>query len=367
MADGLKGRQKIALNFQNDRESFFAENVPKLGEFLKAVSTHGSLVTMTDLQRCKALRQDPPVRVVLQSLDHTNTEHAYEGWLRLENNFEHMVVHVDFLHSGMGSAQIKETSQAGEWHIHGVSTQLFREGEVVLVHDATPTIETPEMAHDEEDGVKSLNLHTQSATSGSLAWQPLGGFADAECPRALDGVDVSFVVWACRGPAGKCQLVQKGEDPTALICEYGPRGIRESLQRMVPGDSRRFWIPKEIEDRRFGHPPPDRFLPVGDIVVDLTLRSIDREAVFEYKLNEDQIRIQDASQRHPIMLAKRALGVLLSFVPNSMLISQYYKRWGDPSNPTDQFLAQAAYAWDDLFTTSSTHQVMEGLRGVGIA
>jgi len=321
---------------------------------------------MDNLQRCKALRQDPPARVVLQSLDHLNQERAYEGWLRLEYLDEHLVVTVEFLHRGMGSAQIKETSQAGEWHVHGASQAFFLEGESVLVYDATPTSSIPETAHDEKDGVKSMNLHMQSPNSGSLAWQPLGGFADAECPRALDGVAVSFVVWACRGPAGKCEIVQKGEDPTALICEYGPLGIRDSLQRMLPGDSRRFWIPKEIEDRRFGHPPPDRYLPVGDIVVDLTLQSINREAVFVYQLNEDQLARQAANERHPITFVKRALGFAIYNMPVCVLVSQYYKRWGDPTNPTDQFLAQAAYAMDSLLTTSTTPQVIEGLNGVGI-
>ena len=69
----------------------------------------------------------------------------------------------------------------------------------------------------------------------------------------------------------------EGEDAKALVCEFG--ALRRGLSSMVPGESRRFWIPDEVKDRRFGRPLPETGLPLGDLVVDLTLLGIQRRLV----------------------------------------------------------------------------------------
>eukprot|EP00440_Ansanella_granifera_P057597 gb/GFBE01062444.1/.p1 GENE.gb/GFBE01062444.1/~~gb/GFBE01062444.1/.p1 ORF type:complete len:176 (+),score=40.41 gb/GFBE01062444.1/:1-528(+) len=141
------------------------------------------------------------------------------------------------------------------------------------------------------------------------------GFSPSACPREMDGVHIHYTVWRCQGAVGSCSTLEEEDDPMALVCEFGPDGIKEGLKNMVPGESRRFWISKEAKDRRFGRPAPERFLPHGDLVVDITLQSIDREAVFDYQLSDEALELCQERERRPVEILKRGLGVAIQILP----------------------------------------------------
>jgi len=141
-------------------------------------------------------------------------------------------------------------------------------------------------------------------------------------PRDLDGVNVSFTTWTCGGAAGSCSVLEDGEDPGALVCEFGPPVIREGLTSMLPGETRRFWISADVADRRFGRPLPERILPMGSLVVDMTLRSIEREAVFSYVMTPESRKLIEERESRPETILLRGVAVGVQFLPWAYFYNQ---------------------------------------------
>lgn len=194
------------------------------------------------------------------------------------------------------------------------------------IYDATPVFQPSEGSHTTAESAPNVALHSISpSSSAGVAWNGMG-FSPSELPRDFDGVHVKFAVWRCDG--GSCRMQQEGEDDRALVCEFGP--MKEGVLRMLPGETRRFWVDKTTEDRRFGRPVPERFLPNGDLVVDLTLLGIDREAVFEYKLSDAALEMRQLREQNPIIVAQRAVGVGVQLCAWALMYSYYQDPAGDP-------------------------------------
>ncbi|CAK0792276.1 unnamed protein product [Prorocentrum cordatum] len=84
---------------------------------------------------------------------------------------------------------------------------------------------------------------------------------------------------------------------------------------MLPGETRRFWISADTADRRFGRPLPERVLPMGPLVVDMTLRSIEREAVFSYIMTPESRKLIEERENRPETILLRGVGVGVQFLP----------------------------------------------------
>lgn len=163
--------------------------------------------------------------------------------------------------------------------------------------------------------MKSLRLQSSDMAPGSLAYNGVGGVTLEGYPRDYDGVDVSFTIWSCGGASGSCSVQEDASDPDALVCEFGPRVIRDGLKRMLPGETWRFWVAADVADRRFGRPLPERLLPTGSLVVDITLRSINPEAVFSYKMTAESRALNQEWERRPETILLRGMGVAVQFLP----------------------------------------------------
>jgi hypothetical protein len=179
------------------------------------------------------------------------------------------------------------------------------------------------------DGMKNLRLQSSEADPGNIAYNGVGGVQLEGYPREVDGINCTFTVWSCTDASGSCNVVEDGEDSDALVCEFGPNGIKEGLKSMLPGETRRVWIPAEINDRRFGRPPPDRYLPAGSLVVDMTLRSITREAVFTYNMSQEAAEFSTEREMQPGRLLLRAIGVGVQFLPLAWYIQQRQQQAAD--------------------------------------
>lgn len=262
----------------------------------------------TFIQRA-ALRQPIPERATLQQKGGDGSV-LWEARLRWNQGDEGMV-RADLLETASEGAVELDVTCGAIWRVRSSSIEGLCSGDQLYMYDASPPSEAPESAERGDGGTRTMRLRGPTADGGSASWnfKLSGGFAPAECPREFDGVDFAFTVWTCRGASGICSIHEEGEDDKALVCEFGPKIIRESLQRMVPGETRRFWIPDSIEDRRFGRPIPDAFLPPGMLVVDIRLRSIEREAVFSYERSAESIAFGEARDMRPQILLPRTLGV----------------------------------------------------------
>jgi len=226
--------------------------------------------------------------------------------------------------SSDGLVELQETDAKGDdttWRVCNSSLSSLPEGTCVRLYDTTPYVEAPPTATG-ADGMKNLRLQASEADPGNFAYNGVGGVQLEGYPREIDGINCTFTVWACTDSSGCCRVVEDGEDSEALVCEFGPKGIKEGLKSMLPGETRRFWIPAEITDRRFGRPPPDRYLPVGSLVVDMTLHSITREAVFTYNMSDEAAKFSTERELQPGRLLLRAIGVGVQFLPLAWYLQQ---------------------------------------------
>jgi len=200
------------------------------------------------------------------------------------------------------------------WRVSRSSLPSLPQGSLVALHDTTPRGEAPAGARGAE-GLRSLRLRSSDADPGAIAYNGVGGVSLEGYPRDYDGVNVSFTVWSCAGATGSCSVLEDAEDPGALVCEFGPQVIREGLTSMLPGETRRFWISADTADRRFGRPLPERVLPMGPLVVDMTLRSIEREAVFSYIMTPESRKLIEERENRPETILLRGVGVGVQFLP----------------------------------------------------
>jgi len=275
--------------------------------------TESSAMTKTDLRRRLALRKPLPERLALMfPLD---VEGGQPQDARLKQ-FDMSGQFVEVSLNGKGTLKLVE-KHASLWRVQSSDSDVAP-GTLVQMYDATPDAKAPDSAQT-SGAVKSSILHKSSATGGGMAWNGMAGFSLEGCPRDFDGVHVAFTVWNCHG--GSCSMLQEGEDAKALVCEFG--ALKRGLSDMIPGESRRFWIPGDVKDRRFGRPPPESSLPFGDLVVDLTLLGIEREAVFDYKLSEEAIKLGEERERNPVVVAQRALGIGIQLWTWSLVYSYY--------------------------------------------
>jgi len=224
--------------------------------------------------------------------------------------------------------EIKEESNDTTWRVCSSTLSSLPEGTCVSLYDTTPCVEAPETAMG-ADGMKNLRLKSSETDPGNFAYNGFGGVQLEGYPRELDGINCTFTVWSCTDGSGNCRVAEDGDDASALVCEFGPRCIKDGLKSMLPGETRRFWIPAEVDDRRFGRPPPDRYLPAGSLVVDVTLHSITREAVFNYNMSDESAKLSIEREQQPGRLLLRAIGVGVQILPLAWYVQQQQQQAGD--------------------------------------
>lgn len=279
-------------------------------------------VTKTILRRRLALRKPLPERLAL-IFPETEGGESQEG--RLMNfNMAGQSVEISLPDgtdgtTSAGSLKLVE-KHASLWRVQTSDVHHVPPGTLVQLYDATPNMQAPDSA-ELLGAVKSSLLQRSPAAAGGMAWNGMAGFSPESCPRDFDGVHVAYTVWECSGASGICNMLQEGEDDGALVCEFGP--LKRGLTTMIPGESRRFWISSDIKDRRFGRPPPEQSLPFGDVVVDLTLLGIERDAVFDYKLSDEAIKLGEMRERTPAVVAQRAFGVGIQLWTWALVYSYY--------------------------------------------
>jgi len=273
-----------------------------------ALAVAGKLLSKSDLQERSALRRSLP-QVLLASDDGDLWE------ARLLGRREDGIIRAELIGASAACALDLREYEPESWRVESSTASFLGQGRVLKMYDATPSFDAPVDAKLETDGVKSLTLRSSILDAGSVEYDGAGGFSPGACPREMDTVNITFEVWRCRSPAD-CVLIEVGDDPAALICETGPEGFKQGLRRMVPEEIKRFWIPTAAVDRRFGQPLPDgRVLPPGDVIVDVTLHSIERDAVFDYQLTDAAIKLSQQRERSPERILQRALGVGIQFLP----------------------------------------------------
>ncbi|CAJ1411195.1 unnamed protein product [Effrenium voratum] len=276
-----------------------------------------SALTKTDLRRRVALRKPLPERL---ALTFPTIEEGQPQDARLMNfNIAGQTVDVS-LYGCDGTVKMLE-KHSSLWRVLFSDCDLVVPGTLIQMYDTTPNIQAPDSAEVTGEVKTSVLQSSEEVGDGDLAWNGMDGFSPANCPREFDGVHVTYRVWSCQGASGACNLLQEAEDPDALVCEFG--SLKKGIMQMVPGETRRFWIPQDAQDRRFGRPPPDRSLPMGDLVVDLTLLDIKSEAVFTYKLSDESIKLGEIREKSPAVVAQRALGVGIQLWTWAMVYSSY--------------------------------------------
>jgi hypothetical protein len=255
----------------------------------------GSPLSGAGLRERKGLRLPLPERVALQSEGVSASEVLEASFQKLGEGGVSLralgaaaggLVELQEVESSCGDEQAVGQGPGPTWQVSRSSLPSLPEGTLVTLYDTTPRSDAPTGAQGAE-GMKSLRLQSSDADPGAVAYNGVGGVSLEGYPREYDGVNVSFTIWTCGGATGSCSVLEDAEDPGALVCEFGPPVIREGLTSMLPGETRRFWISADVADRRFGRPLPERILPMGSLVVDMTLRSIDREAVFSYVMTPE--------------------------------------------------------------------------------
>jgi len=296
----------------------------------------GPPLSIAGLQKRLGLRLPLPERVALQLDGSIDAEILEANLCSAEGN----TIVVDVLGAlsdraalSDGRIELQEAEAEGRWRVHISTLKTLSEGTLVSIYDITPSMEPPRAATG-SDAMKNLRLQSSNSDPGSIAYNGMGGMSLEGCPRELDGVNFTFTVWSCNGAGGSCSLAEVGEDSTALVCEFGPTGIREGLKSMLPGESRRFWVPAEVRDRRFGRPPPDRFLPTGSLVVDMTLRSFERDAVFGYEMSEEATKLAKEVEERPQNILVRAIGVGVQFLPLAWFLFQQQQKDGGTLGPS---------------------------------
>mmetsp|Transcript_14462 Transcript_14462/g.27994 ORF Transcript_14462/g.27994 Transcript_14462/m.27994 type:complete len:391 (+) Transcript_14462:46-1218(+) len=282
----------------------------------------GPPLSSSGLQNRLGLRLPLPQRVALQFEGSANSPQILEASLR---NAKGNCVMIEILGvSADALVELQEIDAKGDnitWCVCSSTLMTLPEGACVSLRDITPCSEAPSTATG-ADGMKNLKMQSSEADPGSVVYNGVGGLQLEGYPRDVDGISCTFTVWCCTGASGSCTVVEDGEDSDALVCEFGPDCIKEGLKGMLPGETRRFWIPAEIEDRRFGRPPPDRYLPGGCVVVDVTLHSITREAVFTYNMSKEAFEFSMEKERLPGRILLRAIGVCVQFLPFAWYIQQ---------------------------------------------
>ncbi|CAJ1393434.1 unnamed protein product [Effrenium voratum] len=216
-----------------------------------------------------------------------------------------------------GTVQMLE-KHSSLWRVLLSDCDAVLPGTLVQIYDTTPRVEAPESA-DVAGGVKTTVLQESESARAAVTWNGMNGFSPSNCPREADGVHVAWRLWNCA--QGACSLLHEEEDDKALVCEFG--SLKKGILTMVVGETRRFWIPWDAPDRRFGRPVPERALPAGDLVVDLTVLGIEREAVFDYKLSEETLKLVNARERSLPVLASRAVGVGIQVFAWAMVYLHY--------------------------------------------
>eukprot|EP00435_Cladocopium_sp_Y103_P049615 s3144_g15.t1 len=276
-------RSKVSRQIQANDASEFAMDPNYLVK-------ESSAMTKTAFRRRMALRKPLPERLALFFPAIEGREGQSQDARLMNFNMAGQSVEVALpMEGNQGSGILKLVEKhASLWRVQSSEVPQVPPGTLVQLYDATPNIQAPQSA-ETLGAVKSSLLQRSPAAAGGMAWNGMAGFSPSSCPRDFDGVHVAYTVWDCRGASGTCNMLQEGEDEGALVCEFG--AMKRGLSTMIPGESRRFWISSEVKDRRFGRPPPERALPSGDVVVDLTLLGIEREAVFEYKLSDEAIKL----------------------------------------------------------------------------
>lgn len=309
-------RSKVSRQIQaNDASDFHAMDPNYLVKEFSAM-------TKTAFRRRMALRKPLPERLALFFPAIEGREGQSQDARLMNFNMAGQSVEVALPMEGSNGSGILKLIEkhASLWRVHSSEVPQVPPGTLVQLYDATPNMQAPQSA-ETLGAVKSSLLQRSSATAGGMAWNGMAGFSPSSCPRDFDGVHVAYTVWDCRGASGTCNMLSEGEDEGALVCEFG--AMKRGLSTMIPGESRRFWISSEVKDRRFGRPPPERSLPFGDVVVDLTLLGIEREAVFEYKLSDEAIKLGEMRDKTPAVVAQRALGVGIQLWTWALVYSYY--------------------------------------------
>lgn len=282
----------------------------------------GPPLSSSGLQNRLGLRLPLPQRVALQFEGSANSPQILEASLR---NAKGNCVMIEILGVSIDSfVELQEVDAKGDnttWRVCSSALRSLPEGTCVTLYDTTPCSEAPPTATG-ADNMRNLCLQSSEADAGNMAYNGVGGVQLDGYPRELDGINYTFTVWSCMGASGSCTVVEDGEDSEALVCEFGPPVLKEGLKSMLPGETRRFWVPAEQEDRRFGRPPPDRYLPGGCVVVDVTLHSITREAVFTYNMSKEAFEFSMEKERLPGRILLRAIGVCVQFLPFAWYIQQ---------------------------------------------
>lgn len=300
-------------------------------------------LSMADLQQSASLRKALPDRVAVQlhaAAGAARGEGVWEARLRIEAD-RVILESVDPSAVQSPIEVAEEPSAPRIWRVVATSGGPILTDTLVSFYDCSPAIDVPESLRSVPDSSKYMTLLTSNLEPGPSTWES-GGFGPAACPRAADGVNIIFVVWGCRDGSRRCSILEEGEDPRALVCEYPPV-IQNGLKLMTPGETRRFWIPALLKDRRFGRPVPDRFLPPGDLVVDIHLRSVEKEAVFNHNHSPEALKLIEEREWSPRTLLIRGSMVCLQFAPWVYFYNQYH----DPG----------------AVATLSNDRVIEGLNG----
>lgn len=290
-------------------------------ELVEAVG--GSPLSGAGLRERKGLRLPLPERVALQSEGAPASEVLEASFRSLGEGGVSVralgaaaggLVELLEVENSCGDEKAVGQGPGPTWQVSRSSLPSLSEGALVTLYDTTPRSDAPSGAQGAE-GMKSLRLQSSDADPGAVAYNGVGGVSLEGYPREYDGVNVSFTIWSCGGATGSCSVLEDADDPGALVCEFGPPVIREGLTSMLPGETRRFWIPADVADRRFGRPLPERILPMGSLVVDMTLRSIDREAVFSFVMTPESRKLIEEKERRPETILLRGVGVGVQFLP----------------------------------------------------
>jgi len=284
-------------------------------------------LSQSDLQERFALRKPLPELLMLRF---PSQDEDYRQARLADYSASRSSINISLV--GDGSMLSLQEELPSIWRVQASDVVFPPPDETVHVYDATPLFDAPSepKRHGFLGKVSAphVPLRSSSSSAEGIEWNGMGGFAPSGRPRDFDGVHVKFAVWRCDGASGTCRLQQEGEDERALVCEFS--SLKEGVLQMLPGESRRFWVSDTVEDRRFGRPVPERFLPNGNLVVDITLLGIQREAVFDYKLSDEALEVRNARDRNPIVMLQRAFGVGFQLCVWTLMYSYYQDPAGDP-------------------------------------
>ncbi|CAK9110329.1 unnamed protein product [Durusdinium trenchii] len=110
----------------------------------------------------------------------------------------------------------------------------------------------------------------QETTSSGLAFRKIKPGTGKERPQLETNVTALYNGWASNGDL--VLSTSFGAQDTFLVREVPIEGLKEALQLMVEGETRRFWIPGKLG---FGATADEsRGLPPGLLVFDVRLMSI---------------------------------------------------------------------------------------------